>query len=235
VLERVGQRLLDDAVRGQVHASREIDLRTVHRERDVQTRRPRLVHEPRNVRKAGLWTHILDVGFWSEYSEQVAQLIERLASRRLHRVHRLRGGLRVVGGNRLGGACLHRHQAHPVGDDVVELACDPGSLLGNRSARFGRLFPFELGCTLAPDPEPPAGVPHEDRQEETRPDLRHRHRVAEGTDRHERERASQCDVAPPVVAGVAADAVQREHHGDPDRFGVAESRGRHRGPGPDPF
>jgi hypothetical protein len=94
-----------------------------------------------------------------------------------------------------------------VGDDVVELACYAGSLLGNRSARFGRLFPFEQRCTLAADPEPPAGVPHDEREAEAEPQRRRRLLVAEGSDRHERERASQCDVAPPVVAGVAADAV----------------------------
>ena len=38
VLEHVGQRLLDDAVRGQVHAGREVGRHPVHRQRDVQTR-----------------------------------------------------------------------------------------------------------------------------------------------------------------------------------------------------
>src|SRR6266508_297691 len=89
VLERVGQRLLDDAVRGDVHAGREIDLRTFHGERDVQPRRPQLVDEPRNVRETGLGTQRLDVGLWSEHPEQMAQLVERLASGLLHRMHRL--------------------------------------------------------------------------------------------------------------------------------------------------
>src|SRR5215218_7440171 len=56
VLERVGQRLLDDAVRGQVHPSRELNLRPVHRERDVQPRLSELVDEPWNVGETGLGT-----------------------------------------------------------------------------------------------------------------------------------------------------------------------------------
>ena len=74
----------------------------------------------------------------------MAQLAERLASRILHGFHRLHGALEVVGGNRLRGTGLHRHQAHAMGDHVVQLASDAGSLLGDRSAGFGRLFTFEL-------------------------------------------------------------------------------------------
>ncbi len=78
----------------------------------------------------------------------MAQLIERLASRLFHRFHRLQGTLRVAGSNGLGGACLHCHQAHPVGDNIMQLASDPGSLLGHRLTSCGRLFPFALRSTL---------------------------------------------------------------------------------------
>jgi hypothetical protein len=78
----------------------------------------------------------------------VTQLIERSASRLLHGFHRLQGAFRVIRNNGRGSAGLHSHQAHLVGDYVVQLACDTGSLLGHRPARFGRLFPFELYSAL---------------------------------------------------------------------------------------
>jgi putative drug exporter of the RND superfamily len=41
-----------------------------------------------------------------------------------------------------------------VGDDVVQLTCNAGALLGDGSARLGCPLPFELRRPLATDPEP---------------------------------------------------------------------------------
>jgi hypothetical protein len=71
----------------------------------------------------------------------VAQLVQRLASRLLHRCHRLQGALGVLGGHGFGRAGLDGHEADPVGDHVVQLAGDAGPFLDHDPAGLGGLFP----------------------------------------------------------------------------------------------
>ena len=78
----------------------------------------------------------------------MAQLVQGLASGLLHRAHRLKGGLGVLGGHGLGRARLHRHDADPVGDHVVQLAGDAGPFLGHDPAGLGGLLPLQLGGAL---------------------------------------------------------------------------------------
>ena len=102
----------------------------------------------------------------------MAQLVEGLASRLLHRAHRPQGALGVLGGDGLGRARLHRHEAHPVGDHVVQLAGDAGPLLDHDPAGLGGLFPPQLGGALLAEPHPAADVPgheHDDGPEDGLP------------------------------------------------------------------
>ena len=80
-------------------------------------------------------------------AEQAAHLGERGAAGLLDAPERL-----AVLGERLGepvpdGADLQHHHADGVGDDVVELARDPGALLGDRDPR--RRLPLPLGLGRA--------------------------------------------------------------------------------------
>ena len=65
VLEHVGQCLLDDAVRGKLHARREIIRYTVQRENDLQTRCAQILDQPGNIGETGLRTERGDFGVGS--------------------------------------------------------------------------------------------------------------------------------------------------------------------------
>jgi hypothetical protein len=102
VLEHVGQGLLDDAVHRQLHSNRQGGPETVHRDRDVEAGGAHLLDESGEVREAGLGAQAVGVGLRSEHTEQVAQLVQRLASRLLHRTHRRSRAFRVLVRNCLG-------------------------------------------------------------------------------------------------------------------------------------
>ena len=130
-------------------------------------------------------------GFGPQHTEQVTQLTKCLASRLLHRFHRPRGTLRIVGNNGLGGTGLHRHQADLMGDNVVQLAGDTSAFLGYRATGFGGLFSFELRSALLEEtqvfptnPDTPAEVPHEEHNEKSEPDVRDRLPIAKVVDRN---------------------------------------------------
>ena len=224
VLERVGQRLLDDAVRGQVHAGWKVRRNTISRQRDIQTRPCELIDEPRDIGDARLGTEPANLGSWSQDAQQVAQLIECFAAGLFYCLHRLHRPLRVIARHGPGGAGLHRHHAHPMGDDVVQLTRDPGSLLGHHLAGLRRPLSFALCRALVTDLDAPADVPHQQHHEQPEPDLRCGHRVEERGGSDQRERASEPEVAPPLVGDVAADAVEGHDHGDPDVPRVAKSQ-----------
>ena len=167
VLDHVGECFLNDAIGRKVHTGREIGLSCVHRERDFQTRLPKLFDETRNICEARLGRKSIARGFRPQHTEQVPELAQRLSSRVFDGFHCPHRSLRVVAGNRLGGPCLDRHQSHPMGDNVVQLAGDAGSLVGNGSKSGCRLFAFPLhGAVLeeshvvAANADPSADVPH---------------------------------------------------------------------------
>jgi hypothetical protein len=103
-----------------------------------------------------------------------------------------------------------------VSDDVVQLAGDAGSLLGDGSAGFGSLLPFELPNTLCAQPETTAQVPHDECHDEPEPNLNRCHPFDRRAERDHGEGATQSDGTPPIVGGVSANAVQRNQHRDPD-------------------
>ena len=208
VLEHVGERLLDDAVREQVDAGRKLPRQPVRRQRDVQARPAGLLDEPGEIREAGLGAQPVEAGLRSEDPEQVAQLVQRLASGLLHRRHRPQGALGVLGGHGLGRARLHRHQAHPVGDHVVQLARDAGPLLDHDPAGLGGLFLQQLGGALAAQPETAPDVPGHEHDDGAEDGLPPRGRVVEEVDADHGDGRGDAHLAPAAVGGVPPHAVQ---------------------------
>ena len=228
VLEHVGERLLDDAVREQVDAGRKLPRQPIRGQRDVQARPAGLLDEPGEVREAGLGAQPVEAGLRSQDPEQVAQLVQRLASGLLHRRHRPQGALGVLGGDGLGRARLHRHEAHPVGDHVVQLARDAGPLLDHDPARLGGLFPLQLGGALAAQPEPAPDVPGHEHDDGAEGCLPPRGRVGEAVDEDHGDGRGHAHLRPPVLGlgGVPARAVQGDDR-HPAEVGVAAAE-RHR-------
>ena len=54
----------------------------------------------------------------------------------------------IVCNHQSGDTCLHGHNAHVVGNNVVELACDTGASVGDGSLGLGRSLPLEMLSTL---------------------------------------------------------------------------------------
>jgi hypothetical protein len=69
-----------------------------------------------------------------QHAEQPAQLVQRLAPRRLDRAEGLARGLRARQREPAGDGRLHGHRAQRVRDHVVQLARDPRALVGHRVA-----------------------------------------------------------------------------------------------------
>jgi hypothetical protein len=83
-----------------------------------------------------------------EDPDQLPQLLQRLPTGLLHLAGQLRH-LARVGGGHLDRAGLQDHEAHPVADDIVHLAGDPGALLEHRLA--GQQLLLRLGPLRALD------------------------------------------------------------------------------------
>ena len=93
--------------------------------------------------EAGLGAELEAVSVAAHRSEQAAHLGERGAAGLLDAPERVPVLLERCGKLVSDGADLKHHHAHGVGDDVVELARDPGSLLGHRDPSGG--FSLALG------------------------------------------------------------------------------------------
>ena len=140
VLERVGQRLLHDPVRRQVDAGRQ---RT--------RRRPRRAARPAGRRRAASSTSAsrpASPGCGASAGLSSAARAGRRAAGAARPAPRARSACdrrRAPGGRRSGSASsrprpglgLHDHHAEAVGDHVVQLARDPGALLGHGRPRLG--------------------------------------------------------------------------------------------------
>src|SRR5262249_61800725 len=89
-------------------------------------------------------------GRGADARQHPAHLGQRLLARRADRAERLAGRLRA-GVEHVGrGAGLDDDHAESMGDDVVQLAADPGLLLGDRPPRLQFRLP-----AAAPGPAPP--------------------------------------------------------------------------------
>jgi hypothetical protein len=146
MLHRVRQPLLHHPVGGQLGAADQQRRRALGPVFDRLTGRADPFHQV-----AQLTHHRLAVGRGGrvEHAQQVPQLAERLpaglADVLQARGHRGRVGLE------LGRVGLHDDRGDVVGDHVVQLAGDPGPLVGHRG-RGPRLLPFPLPGLAGADP-----------------------------------------------------------------------------------
>ena len=157
MLERVGQALLDDAVGREVDRGREREAARPRRAACTgRPARPTSSSSASSRSRPGLRGELDVLAVGAHRAEQAAHLGQRRAAGLLDAPQRV-----AVLRERLGepvpdGADLEHHHADRVGDDVVELACDPRALLGDGDAR--RRLALPLGLRGAqPPPPPPLG------------------------------------------------------------------------------
>jgi hypothetical protein len=131
-------------------------------------------------------------------------------------------------------ARLQHHDADRVGDDVVQLACDTRSLLGDGLARAGVAFGGELRgavdehvLALAPAAHEAPGEQRATEEDDEEGEVRGRDRIAR-LDRGERDRdRDEGDADDQGAAGrVATDRVDGDEDRDGEGGGVAERRRR---------
>ena len=131
VLERVGQRLLDDAEDRQLQPRGERDLRPPgHLVADRQTRGAHVLQQLVELVEPGLRRQPRVLVVLAQDAEQAAHLGQRLAAGARRGAHRVLGALRVVLDRIAGTVGQRDHHRHVVGDDVVHLARDPCPLRG---------------------------------------------------------------------------------------------------------
>ncbi len=153
VLERVGQRLLDDPVRGEIHPGRQLArlagdayLDRQAGERDPVDERA----EPAAATAAGPGRRPRRRPGRGQHAEQVAQLGHRVAAGGLDGEERLLGLVDVGGEHLPRGAGLDDHQADVVADDVVQFAGDAGALGVDRALGRALPLPLEQPAALLP-------------------------------------------------------------------------------------
>ena len=202
VLERVGQRLLHDAVGGEVDAGRQLARLAVDVQLDRQPgragaldQRAELVQRRLRRERGGLLAGV-------QHAEQVAHLAQRLAAGALDQRRGLDRALRVAGEDAPRAAGLDDHHRDAVGDDVVHLARDPAALVGDRARGVGLALLVrdlrglvQLGGQLGARAHDAPGQPHQHAEDGREDDVaRSRSRRAgqrDGGDRdgHDRRRA----------------------------------------------
>ena len=167
VRARRGEGLLHDPVRGHV------DPRGQRRRRALDRQLSAVRQQPLQVGQAGPRARCRLRFARAQDPEQPAQLAERLAARFLDRQQRRPRALRIIE-HQPRRARLHRHDAHAVRDDVVQVARDPPPLRGHRrplaplALRLGRRH---LALQLHGPLRPP--LQRERRQRERRARERH--------------------------------------------------------------
>ena len=146
VLERVGQALLHDPVRRQV--DRRAGAGTARRRRAAGRAgpaRPTSSSSESRASRPGWGTSSTLVAVAAHRGEQAAHLGQRRAPGLLDAAERVAVLAERVGELVPDGADLQHHHADGVGDDVVELARDPRTLLGHRDPRGRVPLPLGLG------------------------------------------------------------------------------------------
>jgi hypothetical protein len=132
VAHDVDERLLDDAKGGGVDAGRQVEGVAAHVELDRQPGRAHALHERPDPLQRGLRRQRELLVAAPQDAEQAAQLPERLSAGLLDRGDGGAGARGVGRHGALGGRGLDEHDRHVVGDDVVQLARDPGALAQDR-------------------------------------------------------------------------------------------------------
>ena len=156
VLERVGQALLHEPERGQVNAGRERPRLALDVEVDLEAGVARACDERAETLERRLRGVLGVLALGAQDVQQAAHLGERLAARRLHGAQRAdRGaGVAVQGAPRR--SRLDDHDRDVVGDDIVQLECDPRALGEHRRVVAPGAVALELAALLV---ETPAEVP----------------------------------------------------------------------------
>ena len=147
VLERVRQGLLHDPVGGQVQPGGQGRRGAVDAGGRGQASSPDPVQQrrPGQTGPAATAPAVLLAGLRADSLQHPAQLGQRLPARRADRAQRLPGRLRAGAEHVLGGTRLDDDHAEGVGDDVVQLAPDPGLLLGDRPPGLQFLLAAAVG------------------------------------------------------------------------------------------
>src|SRR4051812_16508280 len=177
VLERVPERLLDDPEGRQVDARLEPALLPLDRQVDLEPGLAGALHEPVELVHARLRRERQRLlGVVPEHADHAAHLLERGPAGLLHAAERVLCLRRVVVDHPARGGRLHDHHAHVVGHHVVQLASDPGALVGYRQLSLLLLLALEPVGLVAQlhrelparrhDPAHEPGPEHEQRGEE---------------------------------------------------------------------
>jgi hypothetical protein len=153
VLQRVRERLLDEAVGRQVDALRQLGRLALEAQLGREAGLAGLRDELLDVLEARLRHERRGLLGAAEHADEAAHLREGRAAGLLDRAQRLALARLVVAEQPAHGRRLDGHHAHRVADDVVELARDPRALLRDRRERT--LLPLEL--------EPLGPLPQRDR------------------------------------------------------------------------
>ena len=235
VPDGVGQRLLGDAVGGQVDGGRERDLLPGHRERRLQASPARPGDEVLDLGGArGRLGGVGVVGL-AQHVQDGAQFPKPLLARHLDRLQRFGGRLRAAGQHVGRHPRLHVDSGHGVGDDVVQFAGDAQSFLVDAPAGvlFGPVLDgFHVGLPVRH--RDPGDHHHGDHERENF------HTAAERPERVDRDAGqAEHDQRPqpvrhrPADAGLAGHRVEGDHRGHEHcAVQVAEQgvnrRGRHR-------
>ena len=130
VPQRVGQRLLHDPVRRQLHPAGQFLGAVVPAHRHPQADRPDGVGQGVELREAGLRTVRVGAVVGGQGVQHGPQFGERGPGGRADRTERGPGPLRLLVEDVLGGRGLHRDDRHVVGHHVVQFAGDPLPLPG---------------------------------------------------------------------------------------------------------
>ena len=158
VLERVRQRLLNDPVGRQVDAWRQLDRLSLDIDLDRQTRRAELLGQVRRPARAMAAVHGR-ARRRSHAAVRAGAASPREPARLCARSRRRRRGIRgIVLEHAAPSARLHDDDRNRVGDDVVQLASNPLTLLADRGLRL-RLLALEPMLALAPEPDRDACEP----------------------------------------------------------------------------
>src|SRR5262249_6267604 len=148
---RVGERLLHDSDRRQLHSFRyPFGLLALDLEFNVGARLAEAVNQRADTVEAGsgLERNVSDA-WLAEDAEDRAQLVERVVARRLDRCERVSRATGLALGEMGGDAGLHVDRGQRVRDDVVEIARDPQPFLLSAALRLlltcalGQLEPLE--------------------------------------------------------------------------------------------
>ncbi len=150
VLQRVRERLLQNAVHGELDARRQGGQILGYVGRDVDPSGGDLLEQLIQTGQVGLWLET-DIGVIApHYPDGASHFIQGLAAAGLDRIEGCEGLLRILGQDSLGPRRLERHHRDVVGDHVMELSGDASPFDANRACRLALLVP--LGA-LGPFPQ----------------------------------------------------------------------------------